>query len=109
MAQAPATVLQEVNALYIAMYGRAADSIGLNYWVGQISAQFPGTTGATPLPEPGQPGNAQAVAIENFLGLAFFNAARLPTSNLFKTFIRILVAMPATRVELITGLPSCRD
>jgi hypothetical protein len=75
MAQAPATVLQEVNALYIAMYGRAADSIGLNYWVGQISAQFPGTTGATPLPEPGQPGNAQAVAIENFLGLAFFNAA----------------------------------
>ena len=36
MAQAPATVLQEINGLYVALYDRAADNQGINYWAGQL-------------------------------------------------------------------------
>ncbi len=36
MAQAPATILQEINGLYVALYGRAADNTGMNYWCGQV-------------------------------------------------------------------------
>ena len=36
MAQAPTTVLQEINALYVALYDRAADNQGINYWAAQV-------------------------------------------------------------------------
>ena len=36
MAQAPTTVLQEINALYVALYDRAADNQGINYWCAQV-------------------------------------------------------------------------
>jgi hypothetical protein len=46
MAQAQATVLQEINGLYVALYGRAADGPGLNYWVSLLSAHDPAVTSA---------------------------------------------------------------
>src|ERR1035438_6323393 len=36
MAQAPATILQEINGLYIALYDRAADNAGINFWSAQL-------------------------------------------------------------------------
>ncbi len=36
MAQAQATILQEINGLYVAVYGRAADGPGITYWCGTL-------------------------------------------------------------------------
>ncbi len=36
MAQAPATILQEINGLYVALYDRAADNAGINFWSAQL-------------------------------------------------------------------------
>ena len=36
MAQAPTTILQEINGLYVALYDRAADNQGIDYWCGQL-------------------------------------------------------------------------
>ena len=44
MAQAPATVLQEINALYVALYGRAGDSAGINFWINVLAAHDPAVT-----------------------------------------------------------------
>ena len=47
MAQAPATILQEINGLYIALYDRAADQGGIAYWcnvLGVTPAQAATTT-----------------------------------------------------------------
>jgi hypothetical protein len=44
MAQASATVQQEINGLYAALYGRAADGPGIDYWAAQLSAKDPAVT-----------------------------------------------------------------
>lgn len=65
MNQAPATVLQEINGLYVALYGRAADGPGINYWIAQLQAFDPAVTSA----------NAATLAIsvanETYLGQQF--------------------------------------
>ena len=50
MAQAAATILQEINGLYVAVYGRAADGPGLDYWCGTlgVSTSAAATTAVTP-------------------------------------------------------------
>ena len=50
MSQAPTTVLQEINGLYVALYGRAADSGGFTYWIGALMAHDPAVTLADTLP-----------------------------------------------------------
>ena len=44
MAQAPATVVQEINGLYVALYGRAADGLGISYWISQVATYDPAIT-----------------------------------------------------------------
>ena len=67
MAQAPATVLQEINALYVALYGRAADGAGITYWISTLAAKDPAVTLT----------NAATMAISTadatFLGQQFVN------------------------------------
>ncbi len=41
MLTAPASVLAEINGLYVALYGRAADEGGLTYWIGALEAYDP--------------------------------------------------------------------
>jgi hypothetical protein len=50
MAQAPATILQEINGLYVALYDRAADNAGINFWSAQlgVTAAQAATTAITP-------------------------------------------------------------
>jgi hypothetical protein len=78
MATAPTTVLQEINALYIALYGRLADSIGIDYWVGQLQLHNPAIT----------PANAAGFPISQadsaFLGLRFLTASA-DASNFFNS------------------------
>jgi hypothetical protein len=60
-----ATVSQEINGLYVALYGRAADGPGVNYWISLLSAYDPAVTSA----------NAATLAIsvadETYLGQQF--------------------------------------
>ena len=64
---AQATVSQEINGLYVALYGRAADGPGINYWIVQLQGFDPAITSA----------NAATVAIgvadETYLGQQFVN------------------------------------
>jgi S-layer protein len=62
MAQAQATILQEINGLYVAVYGRAADGPGIDYWCGQLG--ITAATAASTLVTPAQ---------ETLLGQAFVN------------------------------------
>ena len=77
MAQAPATVLQEINALYVALYGRAADGPGISYWISQLSGFDPAITAQ----------NAATTTISGpdatFLGQQFVNSQATYFNNLY--------------------------
>jgi peroxidase len=48
MAQAPTTILQEINGLYVALYNRAADNQGINYWCAVLGVT-PSAAATTPV------------------------------------------------------------
>jgi hypothetical protein len=62
MAQAQATILQEINGLYVAVYGRAADGPGINYWCGTLGVSVAAAS-TTPV----------TLAQQTALGQAFVN------------------------------------
>jgi hypothetical protein len=62
-----ATVQQEINALYLALYGRAADEPGYKYWVNTLKAQ----PGYAALTEANAAATPMGLARANFLGQQF--------------------------------------
>jgi hypothetical protein len=85
MAQAQATILQEINGLYVAVYGRAADGPGINYWCGTLGVSV-AAAATTPV----------TVAQQTALGQAFVNTqstyflTQYPTTMNDITFVQAL-------------------